>query len=445
LTVDRSDGGCGIDALTPNAKDCADLPGQTQMRTLIRNLSQIATPTGRAGKRGRAMRELRVHPDAVLVIEGERIAYVGREREKPESLAIDEDVDARGGTVVPGFVDTHTHIPFAGFRESEFNRRLQGETYEQIAASGGGIASTVHATRAATLEELVRNVLARAATMARYGTTTAEAKSGYGLDVECELKQLRAIKGAAAISPVRLVPTCLAAHEFPPESRGSEAAREGYLSTVIGEILPAVAEGQLAVFCDAFVERGVLTREQGERVLRAGLALGLMPRLHADELSDTDGAALAAELGAASADHLMYISERGIEALAASSTVANLLPATSFFLMSERYAPARALIDKGGMVSLSTDCNPGSSMTESMQMVMQLATLRMKMTVEEALTAATLNGAHSLRLSHETGSIEPGKRADFVLLDAPSYLHLVYHFGINLVTGVWRDGVRVVG
>jgi imidazolonepropionase len=414
------------------------------MTTLIRNLSQIATPTGRAAKRGRAMRELRVYDDAVIVVQGERIAFVGRESEKPAELTIDDDVDARGATAVPGFVDTHTHIPFAGFRESEFNRRLQGETYEQIAASGGGIASTVRATRAASLEELMSNVLARTATMARYGTTTAEAKSGYGLDVECELKQLRAVKGANAISPVRLVPTCLAAHEFPPESRGSEAARESYVSTIIGEILPAVAEEQLAVFCDAFVERGVFSRDQGERVLRAGLALGMMPRLHADELSDTDGAALAADLGAASADHLMYISDRGIDVLAASSTVANLLPATSFFLMSDRYAPARALIDKGGIVSISTDCNPGSSMTESMQVVMQLATLRMKMTVEESLTAATLNGAHSLRLSHETGTIEAGKRADFVLLDAPSYLHLVYHFGVNLVTGVWRDGARVV-
>jgi imidazolonepropionase len=413
------------------------------MTTLIRNLSQIATPTGRSARRGRAMRELRVHENAVLVIEGETIAYVGPEADKPAELTIDDDFDARGATALPGFVDTHTHLPFAGFRESEFNRRLQGETYEEIAASGGGIASTVQATRAASLEELIRNVLARTTTMARYGTTTAEAKSGYGLELESELKQLRAIKGAAAISPVRLVPTCLAAHEFPPETRGNEAAREQYVTTIVEEILPAVAEESLAVFCDAFIERGVFTRSQGERVLRAGLALGFMPRLHADELSDTDGAALAAELGAASADHLMYISERGIDALAQSGTVANLLPATSFFLMSERYAPARALIDKGGMVSLSTDCNPGSSMTESMQTVVQLATLRMKMTVEESITASTLNGAHSLRISHLTGSLEAGKRADFLLLDAPSYLHLVYHFGVNLVTGVWRDGVRV--
>lgn len=413
------------------------------MSLLVRNLSQIATPIGRGAVRGAAMRVLDVRENAVLVVKDGRFAYIGLERDKPADLAIEDDFDARGATAVPGFVDSHTHIPFAGLRESEFNRRLQGETYEQIAASGGGIASTVRSTRKASEEELAENVLARARMMARYGTTTAEAKSGYGLDKECELKQLRAIRRAAATSPVRLVPTCLAAHEFPPESRGSESARQGYVSTILSEILPAVAEEKLAVFCDAFVERGVFTRDQGEMVLRAGAELGLVPRLHADELSDTDGASLAASLGAASADHLMQISERGIDALAASGTVANLLPATSFFLMSERYAPARKLIEKGAIVSLSTDCNPGTSMTESMQVVMQLATLQMKMTVEESLTAATLNGAHSLRLAQETGSIEVGKRADFVLIDAPSYLHLVYHFGVNLVTAVFRDGLRI--
>lgn len=411
------------------------------MTLLIRNLSQIATPLGRGPVRGAAMRELTIHEKSVLVIRDGRFAFVGRESDI--DFPIDEDFDARGATAVPGFVDSHTHIPFAGLRESEFNRRLRGETYEQIAASGGGIASTVHATRRASEDELTQNVLARAATMARYGTTTAEAKSGYGLTREAELKQLRAIRSASATSPVRLVPTCLAAHEFPPESRGSEAAREGYISTILGEILPAVAEEKLAVFCDAFVERGVFTRDQGEAVLRAGAELGMIPRLHADELSDTGGARLAAIVGAASADHLMQVSDDGIDALAASDTVANLLPATSFFLMSPQYAPARKLIEKGAIVSLSTDCNPGTSMTESMQVVMQLATLQMKMTVEESLTAATLNGAYSLRLSDETGSIEVGKRADFVLIDAPSYLHLVYHFGVNLVTAVYRDGARV--
>lgn len=411
------------------------------MSLLIRNLAQIATPTGRGAVRGAAMRELAVHEKPVIVVKDGRFAFIGREADL--TIPIDEDFDARGGCVVPGFVDSHTHIPFAGLRESEFNRRLRGETYEQIAASGGGIASTVHATRQASEEELASNVVARATTMARYGTTTAEAKSGYGLTVESELKQLRAIRRASETSPVRLVPTCLAAHEFPPESRGSEAAREGYVSTILQEILPAVAEEKLAVFCDAFVERGVFSRDQGETVLRAGAELGMIPRLHADELSDTDGARLATIVGAASADHLMQISDAGIDALAASDTVANLLPATSFFLMSPQYAPARKLIDKGAIVSLSTDCNPGTSMTESMQIVMQLATLQMKMTVEESLTAATLNGAYSLRLAEATGSIEVGKRADFVILDAPSYLHLVYHFGVNLVSAVFRDGQRV--
>jgi imidazolonepropionase len=407
------------------------------MALLIRNLSQIATPRGSGGVRGAAMRDLAIYEDAVIVIDGGRFVYVGPERDKPPEIVIDDDFDARGATAIPGFVDTHTHLPFAGFRDSEFYRRLRGESYEQIAAAGGGIASTVRATREATEDALAANVAARARTMARYGTTTAEAKSGYGLNLDDELKQLRAIRSAD--SPIRLVPTCLAAHDFPPERRGDAA----YVDEIVERILPAVAAAKLAVFCDAFVERGVFTREQGERVLRAGAALGLIPRLHADELSDTDGAALAASLGAASADHLMHVSDRGIAALAASDTVANLLPGTSFFLMSERYAPARKLIDAGAIVSLSTDCNPGSSMTESMPMAIQLATLQMKMTVEESLTAATLNGAFSLRLADEIGSIEVGKRADLVLLDAPNYLHLVYHFGVNLVSAVFRDGINL--
>ena len=400
---------------------------------LVRNLAQIATPAGRTGLRGAAMRALRVLEHAVVVVRDGRFVHVGPEREFQGS--IDGDYDARGATAIPGFVDSHTHLPFAGYRESEFNRRLQGETYEQIAASGGGIASTVRTTRAASEEELIANVVARTRTMARYGTTTAEAKSGYGLNVADELKQLRAIRNAAVGGGApRLVATCLAAHEFP------DAKRDAYVEHIIHDILPAVAKEKLAVFCDAFVERGVFTREQGERVLRAGAKLGMVPRLHADELSDTDGARLAVELGAASADHLMHVSDEGIRALASTSTVANLLPATSFFLMSPRYAPARKLIEAGAIVSLSTDCNPGSSMTESMQVVLQLATLQMKMTVEESLTAATLNGAASLRMAEEIGSIEPGKRADLVLLDAPNYLHLVYHFGVNLVTAVMRDG-----
>lgn len=413
--------------------------------TLIRNLSQIATPAGRAAVRGRAMRELSVVESSVIVVKGGRIAFAGRERDIPDALRreVARDFDAGGGTAIPGFVDTHTHLPFAGYRESEFNRRLKGETYQQIARSGGGIASTVRATRAAREADLVSLVAARVKTMALHGTTTAEAKSGYGLNLHDELKQLRAIRTAGE-GPVRLVPTCLAAHEFPPECDRRSSQRAEYIARVVDEIIPAVAAENLARFCDVFVEEGVFTRDEGERILRAGAAHGMTPRIHADELSDTDGAALAASLGAASADHLMFISERGIDALAASNTVANLLPATSFFLMSDRFAPARTMIDRGAIVSLSTDCNPGSSMTESMQMVIQLATLRMKLTVEESLTAATLNGAHSLGLAAETGSIEEGKLADIVILDAPNYLHLVYHFGVNLVRHVFRGGELVV-
>src|SRR5438132_7745071 len=406
------------------------------MALLIRNLSQVATPIGRAGLRGEAMRKIAIYENAVIVVRDGKIAYVGPDRRT--DFPITEEFDARRATAIPGFVDSHTHLPWAGFRESEFNRRLQGETYEQIAASGGGIASTVRATRAATEDRLAANMLDRARTMSRHGTTTAEAKSGYGLNVADELKQLRAIRTANESSPVRLIPTCLAAHDFPPEQRGDE-----YVDEIVERILLAVAREKLAVFCDAFVERGVFTAEQGRRVLQAGIANGLTPRLHADEFSDSGGASLAVELQAASADHLMHISEAGIGALARSNTVANLLPATSFFLMSQRYAPARALIDAGAIVSLSTDCNPGSSMTESMSIVMQLATLQMKMTVEESLTAATLNGAASLGLADEIGSIEPGKRADIVLIDAPNYLHLVYPFGVNLVRDVFRDGITV--
>jgi imidazolonepropionase len=417
------------------------------MSLLIRNLSQIASPQGTTGVRGRGMRELRTWGrGSVVVIRDGRFAFVGPETGLSAELraTIDADVDAEGATAVPGFVDSHTHLPFAGLRESEFNRRIAGQSYEQIAASGGGIAATVRATRAATEEELRDLVVERSKIMARYGTTTAEAKSGYGLNLPDELKQLRAIRSAATASAVRLVPTCLAAHDFPAEARGNADGREAYLRLVTDEILPAVRREELAGFADVFVERGVYTIEEGRRVLSVAAGLGFTPRIHADELSDTGGAALAAELRCASADHLMHVSDEGIAALAASDTVANLLPATSFFLMSDRYAPARALIEAGALVSLSTDCNPGTSMTESMQIVLQIATLRMRITVEEALTAATLNGAFSLGLAGEIGSIEVGKKADFVLLDAPGYLHLVYHFGVNLVTAVYRDGVRVV-
>jgi imidazolonepropionase len=392
------------------------------------------------------MRELQVLERPVIAIRDGRFAFVGRESDVPAELraTVQTDIDARGATAIPGLVDAHTHIAFAGTREAEFNRRLSGESYAQIAASGGGIAATVRTTRAASEAELAALTLARARTMAAHGTTTAEVKSGYGLSVQHELKQLRAIRAAAAQSPVRLVATCLAAHDFPPESKDSPAERQAYVRLVTDEILPAVARELLAGFCDVFVEQGAFSPEQGSAVLAAGRRHGLLPRIHADEFSDSGGARLAVEHQCASADHLMHVSEDGMRALAGSDTVASLLPATSFFLMSDRYAPARGLIEAGAIVSLSTDCNPGSSMTESMPLVIQLACLQMMMTVEEALTAATLHSAFALGLAGEIGSIEPGKRADLVLLDAANYLHLVYHFGVNLVRSVFRDGAQIV-
>ncbi|HVT44133.1 MAG TPA: imidazolonepropionase [Thermoanaerobaculia bacterium] len=412
---------------------------------LIRNLAEVATPCGITAQRGRKMRELRVVRSAAITIRDGLFDYVGPEKDLPrEDGSFDEEIDARGATAIPGFVDSHTHLPFAGYRESELNRRLQGESYEDIAASGGGIAATVHATRAASKGDLVANILRRTEIMALHGTTTAEAKSGYGLNYGDEMKQLAAIDDANDASCVRLVPTCLAAHDFPPESKAREEGKSAYIDLILERILPEVSRRKLAKYCDVFVERGVYSIEQGRAILSAGRDVGLRPRIHADELSDSGGALLAVEIGAASADHLMYVSDGGIAALSASGTVANLLPATSFFLMSERYAPGRRLIDSGAIVSLSTDCNPGSSMTESMAIVIQLATLNMKLTIEEALTAATLNGAHSLGLAAELGSIEPGKVADLVLLDAPSHFHLVYHFGVNLVRDVFRNGKAVV-
>jgi imidazolonepropionase len=414
---------------------------------LLRNLSQVATPLGTTAVRGPAMRRLQVIEDAAVVVQEGWFAWVGRESELPGDLRAraGDDVDCRRGTMIPGLVDAHTHLPFAGARESEFNRRLTGETYTDIARSGGGIASTVRATREASREHLRDLVVARSRTMAEYGTTTAEAKSGYGLNLRDEIKQLEAVRDAMTESPVRLVPTCLAAHEFPPECPRDDASKDRFTDEVVDEIMPAIAKAGLAEFCDVFVEQGVFSRAQGRRVLEAGARLGMVPRIHADELSDTDGARLAAELGCASADHLMCISDAGIAALAASGTVANLLPGTSFFLMSDVYAPGRKLIDAGAIVSLSTDCNPGSSMTESMQVIIQLAVLQMRLTVEEALTAATLNSAHSLRRAGEIGSIEPGKRADFVVIRAPNVHHLVYHYGINLVESTWIGGRRVFG
>lgn len=408
---------------------------------LIENLAEVATPKGREPRRGAEQGRVERRRDVEVLCRDGRILFVGSRDERERRFGEPEvRVDGRRGTLVPGFIDPHSHLPWAGSRAEEFAHRLAGATYQELAAAGGGILSTVAATRAASLDELTASVLERLDNMLRSGTTTTEAKSGYGLALDAELKQLQALRAADAGHPVDLVPTLLAAHEVPPEFREE---RERYLDLVCEEIIPAVAELGLARFCDVFCEDGVFSAAESRRVLLAGRRHGLAPRLHADEFAPSGGAELAAELGALSADHLIAVSEAGIAALAASEVTAILLPGTSFFLLSHHYAPARALIAAGVPVALATDCNPGSSFTESMPTVITLAVFEAKMTVEEALTGATLNAACTLGLGDDRGTVEEGKRADLVLLDLPDLIHLGYHYGDNPVRTVLKDG-RVV-
>ncbi len=410
---------------------------------LITNLSEVATPVGNEPLTGADQAGVRrLSGVEVLCREGE-IAGVGSRQEiERDAGPLDgaQRLDARGGTLIPGFVDPHTHLPWAGSREEEFAQRLAGKTYMEIAAEGGGILSTVRATRQASEADLTQGVLDRLDLMLIHGTTTAEAKSGYGLTLDDELKQLGAIRRASEEHPVDLVPTLLAAHETPPEYRKE---RERYLDIVCQEIIPAASEAGLARFCDVFCEEGVFSAEESHRVLVAGAQNGLAPRLHADEFVDSGGAELAAELKAFSADHLTAISPAGVEAMAAAGVTAVLLPGTSFFLMKHKYAPARRLLEAGIPIALATDCNPGSSFTESVPMVFVLAVYELGLSIEEALTAATLNAACCLGLGESIGSIEVGKKADLVVLDAPNLLHLAYHYGINPVSAVIKNGKLV--
>ncbi len=407
---------------------------------LIHGLAEVATPTGTTARAGAEQGRVERRRGAEVLCRDGRVAFVGPPEERRRRFGELDGaarLDGGGGTLVPGFVDPHTHLPWAGSREEEFARRLAGATYQEIAAAGGGILATVAATREAGEDELVERVRRRMDRMLVHGTTTAEAKSGYGLTLDDELKQLRAIRRAADGHPVDLVPTLLAAHEVPPEHR---ARRGRYLDLVCQEIVPAAAAAGLARFCDVFCEHGVFTADESRRVLAAGVRHGLAPRLHADEFVDSGGAELAAELGALSADHLIAVSDAGIEALAGSGVTAVLLPGTSFFLMKHTYAPARRLVAAGVPVALATDCNPGSSYTESVPAVFVLAVFELGLSIEEALTAATLNAACCLGLGTEIGSIEEGKRADLALLDAPNLLHLAYHYGVNPVRAVVKGG-----
>ncbi len=411
------------------------------MSLLVRGGHQVATPIGSSPRRGSELADLHVQPDAVIRCADGRIVFVGDEAEHDRRFgAADRVLDAEGGCVLPGFVDPHTHPVWAGSRQDEFNRRLRGETYMEIARAGGGINATVRATRAATREELLLGTLARLDTFLLHGTTTVEAKSGYGLDLATEVRMLEVIRLAHECHPVDLIPTCLAAHEVPLEHRDDP---EVFVRRLIDEIHPEISRRDLAEAVDVFCEEGVFDIAQTRLLLADAAGLGWRIHLHADELTPLGGAELAVELDALSADHLVHVTEGGIRALAASDTVAVLLPGTSFFLRSA-FAPARELISAGCAVALATDCNPGSSPTESMPTILALACLQMGLNIEEAITAATLNAAAALDRATEIGSLEEGKRADLMVLEAPTYHHLVYHYGVNPVRHVVKAGRVVV-
>ena len=410
---------------------------------VILNCSQLVTlASSQKGVRtGKAMGELSIIEDGAMIVRDGRIERTGPRGEIEPIIRADyEVVDAGWRVVMPGFVDAHTHPVFAGTRVDEYELRARGATYQEIAARGGGIRSTVRHTRATTLESLVNESLRYSQWFLRNGTTTVEAKSGYGLTVEDELKILRAIRQLDAETPLRYVPTFLGAHEI-PEEYGER--REDYVALVIEEMLPRVAEEKLAEYADVFCETGVFTVEESRRILIRARELGLGLRLHADQLSLSGGARLAAELKAVTADHLEYTDSGGIAALSSSGVQPVLLPCSVYALGSARYPAAREMIDGGLAVVLATDFNPGSSPTPSIPMALSLASTHMKMTPAESLTAATVNAAYSLGRGEEIGSLEAGKRADFVIHDCSDYREIAYFFGLEHPLAVYIDGQEV--
>jgi len=383
---------------------------------LIEYADLIATCAGPAPRRGLAQREISpLHNGVVAAFEG-RITYIGEAATFKDGVTVAKDatrIDARGCTVVPGFVDPHTHVVYAGDRRSELRRRLAGESYAAIASDGGGIVQTVAATRAASEEELVDAARARLDEMLACGTTICEAKSGYGLTVESELRQLHAIRALDEAHAIDLVPTFMGAHEIPVEYR---SRRGEYIACIIEEMIPRVADEALAEYCDVFCEDGVFTPDESIDILEAGRRAGLTPRVHADELGPSGGSSVAARVCARSADHLIYVDERGADSLADAGVCATLLPAAAFYLKLGRFAPARMLIERQVAVALASDVNPGAGFSPSMPFAMTLACFAMQMTLEESLIAATLNAAWSVDRAGDAGSLEPGKLMDAVII-----------------------------
>ena len=381
-------------------------------------------------RRGPAQGQLGLIEQGAVLIEGETIQDVGlaSELEGRYSGQRLEHIVARGCVVMPGFVDSHAHPVFVSPRDNEYERRIQGATYQEIAEQGGGILSSVHALRSASRDELLQRSEVRVRRAMEYGTTTLEAKSGYGLDLENENKILEVIRELQQRLPLELVPTFLGAHEIPPEYRSQKSA---YIDLLVEEMIPAIARRQLAEFCDCFVEPHLFSISDAGRIGRAALQHGLRIKLHADQLTRSGATQLGVRLGAASVDHLEQIDAEDIQALAGSQTMATLLPGSVFHLGLSRYPPARALIDAGASLALATDFNPGSSPTLSMQMILSLACTQMRMTPAEAIVASTINGAHALGRAHRIGSLEPGKQADLCIMEVENYRQIPYFFGMN--------------
>jgi len=410
---------------------------------IVKNASELVTCSGFSAKKGAEMSDLKIIPDGAVVIKKGIIEAVGSTQdimsglEKTESDLSDFDIiDAKNRAVLPGFVDSHTHFVFGGFRAEEFSWRLRGDSYMEIMKRGGGIVNTVRATRQAAMEELVQSGITRLDSMLSFGVTTVEGKSGYGLDCDTEIKQLEVMAHLNKIHYVDIVPTFLGAHAVPEAYKGKENA---FIEFMTNEVMPRVAQRELAEFCDIFCEKNVFSIAQSRRLLSKAKELGLKLKLHADEIVQTGGAELAAELEATSADHLLQASAEGIRQMAAAGVVATLLPATAFSL-KEPYARGRYMIDSNCAVALATDFNPGSCFTESIPLIFALATLYMDITTEEAVTALTINAAAAVDRAKTIGSLDVGKHGDLAVLEYPSYKFIPYHIGISTVDKVVKNG-----
>lgn len=403
---------------------------------LIKNAAQVVTPQGHTAIKGASMKDVKIYENASVLIEDGHIVAVGDGAEWAKTVPVDKQIDATGKTVLPGFVDSHTHFVFGGYRADEFLWRMEGMTYMEIMERGGGINNTMKATRNASAEELIEHSMDILEKMLAFGITTVEGKSGYGMDHDTELKQLEVMKELEQRQPVEIVRTFMGAHSIPPEYKGRN---EEFLKFLVKEVMPDVKKADLAQFCDIFCEKGVFSIEESRQYLQQAKDMGFDLKIHADEIVTLGGAELGAELGCTSADHLLHASDEGIKALANSDTVATLLPTTAFCL-KEPFAPARKMIDAGCAVVLATDFNPGSGFTNSVPLMIALGVIYMGMTAEEAITALTLNGAAAVGRADTIGSIEEGKQADIVILQYPSYKFLPYHTGVNIVETVIKKG-----